>query len=214
MANTVEAETPAERRDRWQLLTANLQTNGLQDVPDNLLLAPLETTRTGVPLVAHYDKVNQVSKGRTTPKEFVLLVIAILSLNLVTADPEGMKFWLLDSGHWAAQLLLILAQFLLAVLVVAIVIWWFIKPLFSQTGPLSLSLDELNLSLPDGNRHPQWKGVYSASVDEDEKPHWLIRKRARVRVELNDGLVAWLHVPRDDCKPLADLMQALIVCHR
>ena len=142
----------------------------------------------------------------------MILLIAILSLNLVTADPEGMTLWLLDSGHLAAQLLIILAQFLLPVLVVVIVLRWFIKPLLSRKGPLSLGLDDLNLSLPDGNQHPQWKGVYSASVDE--KRHWLIRKRTCVLVELNDGLVARLHVPRDDCGPLADLMQALIVCHR
>jgi len=33
-------------------------------------------------------------------------------------------------------------------------------------------------------------------------------------VELNNGLVAGLYVPKDDCAPLAGLMQTLIRCHR
>gem|GEM_PF-3885819 len=107
---------------------------------------------------------------------------------------------------------MILAQLLLPALILVGFFWLWIRPMMSRKEHLSLSLEELSMSLPDGYQHTQWRDLYSVIIVQGR--HWLILKRPRVRVELNDGLVARLHIPNEDCRPLADLMRNLIVFHR
>lgn len=219
-------KTTKQRHERWGKLVEHLGAHGVKDVPDDLLLPAENTTRPGEPLVAYYNDVTQVSVGRMTAREWLTLILAIAAVFLVTEDQREQVIWVIDpeplaaqvtanGGAWqflALQILVLLAQLLLPFLILVGFFWLWIRPVMSRREHLSLSLEELSMSLPDGYQHTQWRDLYSVFVVQ--RRHWLILKRPSVRVELNDGLVARLLVPKEDCRPLAALMRTLIVCHQ
>ena len=127
-----------------------------------------------------------------------------------------------DWEVWAILALQILVNLVLFALFMLAASWFLIRRLKYYRGPLCLNLEELSMSLPDGHLHSQWRDLYSVTEGKKRLPRiilqrrrpWCIFQRVFVRVELNDGLVARLYVPKDDCQPLADLMRTLIRCHR
>ena len=143
----------------------------------------------------------------------------------VTSDREAGQFpaWQIpvtaDWKTWqllALQILVIVVQFGLFTL---LGLWILTRRLQSCRGSLCLSLEELSMSLPDGNLHVPWSDLRSAIDAQRNWPRIIFQRRrplrrTHVRVELNSGLVAGLYVPKDDCAPLAGLMQTLIRCHR
>ena len=78
---SIADESAAERHVRWGALRAHLRTEGVANIPPGLLRHPVPNTptRSGVPLIAYYADVKQVSLGRHSPKDLiaVLLVVAI-----------------------------------------------------------------------------------------------------------------------------------------
>ena len=209
-------ETPEERLDRWRKLRDHLHDKGLNEAPpEDLLLKPEPTTRPGVPLVGHYKKIGQESLGKKTYTEILNVVLAIFvgfqvfetlgRLFLDAQQPQGFTVWVVGIGSW--------------LLLVAAIYWVLLRPIKLSTGSLSLSLKELSLSLPDGNRHTQWGAVHSVSVHQrrrwfSRRWPWVGRKAPYVGVEFDDGVVAWLYVCADECEPLADLMTDFLLCAR
>ena len=77
-------------------------------------------------------------------------------------------------------------------------------------GPLALSCEDLNLTLPGRGLQAHWRDVYTAtSVQKPVLGQTRFFGRTYVQVELNDGLIAQLHVDKNDCAPLAKTMRAL-----
>ncbi len=232
----VDNEPPEQRRNRYRELTEHLgcKCKGLQDVPDCLLLALsgseiTSPVRPGIPLVAHYGKVTHKSLGKATARESLSLFIGIFAFLLLIMGATE-KIPLIDLNPWFQpvskevnqQLFKVMTApswttwhsgaLLVAIQLAAITIFWsplavgvliLTWPLKNRRGPLHLNLHELSISLPDGSRHSKWCDVHSATP-----------KKGHIHVELNDGVAAKLKVPKDDCQPLADLMQKLILYHR
>ena len=208
-------ETPEERLDRWQKLRDHLRDVGLSEAPPaDLLLKPEPTTRPDVPLVAHYDKVKQESFGTSR-----LAVVGIL-VRLAAFASAWVLAWLSNIEE---------RQYIpLWLAVLSIVFLWMIgeevirivKSLVTREDELCLTLEELSLSLPDGRRHARWTDVYTVSVTKRGKRFnrqrpWIRKREALcIRVELNDGMVARLHVDEIDRQPLADLMTDFVLCAR
>ena len=204
-------ESTKQRLDRWRELRDHLRDQGLdEDPPDDLLLDQEPTTRPDVRLVAYYDEITQVSLGKTTATG---LMGAVLAVFFGVWALTGMDQWLNDGQQP-------LIGGIVGILLAAAVAYWILRPIKFRKGRLCLTLEELSLSLPDGNWHTQWSAVYSVSVDQRRKwfsrrwPWVKVRKEPCVRMELDDGVVAWLHLCADECQPLADLMTDFLLCAR
>ena len=189
----------------------------MANIPPGLLRNPVPNTptRPGVPLIAYYADVKQVSLGQHTPKDLitVLLTVLVVFLSIVHHDDVT----IMDNQQWTGPTI-VLGVILLGV--VMLLVWTaMLQPIANAMtrakGPLGLSCEELNLTLPGQGLRTHWRDVYTATCVQ--KPVlWQKRFlcRAYVQVELNDGLSARLHVDKDDCAPLAKTMRALIVGHR
>ena len=95
-------ESTEQRLDRWQKLRDHLRDVGLsKDPPDGLLLEQEPTTRPDVPLVAYYDKVKQVSfgKSRLAVVGIIVRLAAFASVWVLGwfADIEGRP---IPCGRW------------------------------------------------------------------------------------------------------------------
>ena len=198
-------ETPEQRLARWRKLRDHLRHKGLDEAPpDNLLLKPEPTTRPNVGLVAHYTEIDQESLGNSTAAD--LATVALAAVAVVFSFTTGMQGSLV--------LFLVLGAVLMRR------ITRLLDLMVARKDSLNLTPEELSMSLPGRNRHTQWGAVYSTSVDQRRKrvsrrwPWVGVRKEPCVRVELDDGVVAWLYVCADECEPLADLMTDFLLCAR
>lgn len=207
-------ETTEQRLKRWRKLRGHLRDVGLdEDPPADLLLEPEPTTRPKVPLVAHYDEIKQESFG-TSRLAVVGVLVRLAAFASVWvlgwfADIEGQSIPL-----WSA--------------VLGVVLLWVFVEMVLRAGnamvvrkdELCLTLEELSLSLPDGRRHARWTDIYAVSVTKrgkwfNKQRPWVRKRKAPcVRVELNDGVVARLHMDEVDRQPLADLMTDFLLCAR
>ena len=199
-------ESTEQRLDRWRKLRNHLRDFGLSEgLPDDLLLEPEPTTRPNVRLVAHYDEIKQKSLGNSTVAEVVAVVLAAVAV-------------VFSFTAMGAQGSLVLSLVLLALLMRPI--RRLIDSTVASKGSLSLTPEELSMSLPGRNRHARWTDVYAVSVNQRGKRFsrqwpWVRRKKAPcVRVELDDGIVARLYLCAAECEPLADLMRDFVVHHR
>ena len=238
-------ETTEQRLDRWR----KLREHGLNEAPPaDLLLEPEPTTRPGVRLVAHYTETNQESLGNNTVATLITVVLAVvpvLSLAEVLDESvlwgtEALVRWMMEgflNDVWqrlsqtlpvgtinVALHVLVVVMYIL----VALPLWAVLKNLLrrliglmvARTGSLTLTPEELSLSLPDKNRHARWRDVYAPSVDHRRRwvrrrwPWLGRRKEPCVKVELDDGVVVWLYVCAAECEPMADLMRDFVVHHR
>ena len=210
-------ESPERRHKRWCELRGHLRAGGLNEKPDDTLLLDAErTTRPDVRLVAYFDEIKQESTGKKTSTEILTAVLAVvLGVRALT----GFDLWFDDTEQWVPGFgwwILTLAMLTFTYTVVGL----FLRKMKSREDSLCLTWEELNLSLPDGNRHVPWRDVYSA-IDVQERKRFgrckpYVRRKVNpcVRVELNDGVVARLYVDEEDCQPLADLMRDFVVHHR
>ena len=160
-------------------------------------------------LVAYYDEITQVSLGKTTATGLVGVVLAVF---FAAWALTGMDQWLNDAQQP-------LIRGLVGILLAAAAAYWMLRPIKFHRRRLCLTLEELSLSLPDGNWHTRWGAVYSATVDQRRKWFsrrwpWVGRREPCVRLELDDGVVAWLYLYTAECQPLADLMTDFLLCAR
>lgn len=202
-------ESTLTRHERWRDLRDHLQAKGVKKVPLKLLQEPELDTRPGMRLVAHYAEIKHVSLGKLTPCRWFAILLSITPLG---GAVYGVVNWpLLAQQSFTVQLIVggvVTGVGLLAFLWMARSI---LNGITTYKGPLRVTVAELSLSLPDRNRHVPWRDVYSVAHIPD-KFRW--KSQSRIRVELDDGVVATLHVPVDDCDPLVEVMRDLILCHR
>ena len=215
--SSIADESAAERHVRWGELRAHLRTEGVANIPTGLLRDPDPNalTRPGVPLIAYYDDVKQVSLGQHTPKDLINIALPVIVAGLALLHVDDVAGFGNQQWRWPTVVL-----FLILSGIVVLLGWEFaLRPLFNAMtttrGPLGLSYEELNLTLPGQGLQTHWRDVYTATCVQ--KPILGQKRflcRTYVQVELNDGLYARLHVDKDDCAPLAKTMRALIVGHR
>ena len=201
--HSTNQETTKQRHERWCKLQHCLCSAGVNNVPRELLRDPEPDTRPDVWLVAYYSKIKHQSLGKLTASNWLTIVLSVIA-SFWTISGIG-NMMILDQQQW---------WFLLVPLIVGLAAWRVLKMVETYEGPLSLSVEELSLSLPDRNRHTRWCDVFAVSHVQEKSLWTFWNNRSRVRVELNDGVVARLHVPEDDCDPLVELMQDLIIHHR
>ena len=192
---------------RQQQLLHHLCTGQLNDVPNELLLEPRSDTRPSVRLVSYYPMLQQMVVGNFSPIDVVKLVPSTF-LVLVALQVERLESWLLTAV--AASWLRDVVQLVLEPVVwfaVAAVVFLAIANLrgrWSWTrNLLTLDLNELRVAMPDRLRQVPWCGIYTASRGI---LGW-------VRVELEDGMVVLLRVPKADRDMLIDIMRGLIRLH-
>jgi hypothetical protein len=201
---------------RWSALRAHLRTEGVANIPLGLLRnsVPNTPTRPEVPLIAYYDDVKQVSLGRHSPKDLITVLLAVAVPILALAPAEGVP---IDFRQWSWQANVVVGLLLLGVvgLVLYVALRLLRDAMTRAKGPLGLSCEELNLTLPGRGLQTHWRDVYTATcVRKPVLGQTRFFCRTYVRVELNESLSARLHVDKDDCAPLAKTMRALIVAHR
>lgn len=211
-----DLETTAQRHQRWRDLRDHLRDVGVHGKPpDHLLIAPGPHTRPDVRLMAYYEEVKHESKGKKTTAEMVTTLLAVV---LGVRVLSGFDRWFDDTEQALTLGWLFLTLAMLAITYT--VIGWVLRGIRSRKASLSLTLEELSLSLPDGNRHAPWRDVYSVSAIQGRKrlsrrkPYVRGAVKPCIRVELNDGVVARLYVDEADRQPLADLMRDFVIHHR
>ena len=227
-------ESTEQRLTRWRKLRDHLHDKGLNEAPPaDLLLEPERTTRPNVGLVAYYDEVMQKSPGASrlagvgTLAAFAAFALAGFGLieNFPAEELSRFVNFVVQPFFkplpWLPPFIevVLFGLALLLAVVFANMVGRVFKRLVAREDRLCLTLEELSLSLPDGNRHTQWCAVYSASVDQERKWFsrqwpWVGRKAPCVQVELDDGLMAWLYPDAAECQPLADLMTDFVLCAR
>ena len=148
--SSIADESAAERHVRWGELRAHLRTEGVGNIPPGLLRDPVPNTptRPGVPLIAYYDEVKQVSLGRHSPKDLITVLLAVAVPILALAPSEGVP---IDFRQWSWQANVVVGLLLLGVVGLGLYVALrpFINAITTTRGPLSLSCEELNLTLPD-----------------------------------------------------------------
>ncbi len=203
-------EITKQRHDRWQRLRVHLRDFGLNEAPPaDDLLEPESTTRPNVRLVAYYDEIKQESRGKTTAIGHMGLVVALhmsfmaLFISLAQVD----QLYNNPSDEWFRNPLLVVT---IGSLLTLAAVSFMLRQSRVFQGSLCLTLKELSLSLPDGHRHARWTDVYAVLATKRIR----FRQAPCIRVELDDGVVAWLYVAEIDCKPLANLMRDFLLCAR
>lgn len=202
-------ETTLAKHERWLALRDHLRAQGTKQVPLKLLQEPEPATRPGMRLVVHYAELKHESWGKLTPRDWVVVSQPIILL--VLGAGYGVVNRQLIEQPLTVQLI---GGGVLLVLILLNFIWigWPIfRHIVTRKGPLYMSVEELSLSLPNRNQHVPWCNVHSVA-HLPNKFRWM--NHSHIRVELNDGVVATLHVPVDDCDPLVEVMRTLILCHR
>lgn len=227
-------ESTEQRLARWRKLRDHLRDKGLNEAPPaDRLLKPEPTTRPNVGLVAYYDEMVQKSPGASrlagvgTLAAFAAFALAGFGLIENFPAEELLRFVnffaqpFFEPLPWLPPLIevVLIGLALLLAVIFTNMVGRVSKRLVAREDRLCLTLEELSLSLPDGNRHTQWRAVYAASVDQERKWFsrqwpWVGRKEPCVQVELNDGMVAWLYPDAVECEPLADLMTDFVLCAR
>ena len=215
--SSITDETAADRHARWSDLRAHLRAEGVGNVPPHLLRDPDPNTltRPGVPLLAYYVNIKQVSLGRHTPRDLITVLLTVMVVVLSLAHSNDVAIFGNQQWTWPAIVLILIFFVIVVVLGWIVMLQPIVDALTKAKGPLGLSCEELKLTLPGRGLHPPWRDVYSATCVR--KPVlWQKRFLCRpyVCVELNDGMFTRLHVDKDDCEPLAETMRALIVSHR
>ena len=209
-------ESTEQRLARWRELRDHLRDVGLSEVPpDDLLLEPERTTRPDVPLVAYFKEIRQESLGKKTSTEILTAVLTVvLGIRVLT----GFDQWFDNTEQPVTLGWLILT---LAMLVFTYtVVGWVLRKTRARKDALSLTLEELSMSLPDGNLHTRWTNVYAVSVNEGRKWFsrqcpWIRRRQVPcIKVELDDGMVIRIYQCAAECELLADLMRDFVVHHR
>lgn len=219
-------ESTEQKLARWRKLRDHLHNKGLNEAPpDALLLEPEPTTRPDVRLVAYYDEVMQKSPGASR----LAGVGTLAGLGLINNVPVEELSRLVNVVvqlffgplPWLPpfiEIVLVGLALLLAGIFANMARRVF-KHLVAREDRLCLTLKELSLSLPDGRRHARWTDGYAVSVEQEIKWFsrqwpWVGRKEPCVRVELDDGMVAWLYPDAAECQLLADLMTDFLLCAR
>lgn len=157
---SIADESTAERHMRRGALRAHLRTEGVANIPPGLLRHPVPNTptRPGVPLIAYYGDVKQVSLGRHSPNVLLAVAIPILAF----APAEGVP---IDFRQWTWQANVVVGLLLLGV--VGLGLYIALRPLRDAMtrakGPLGLSCEELNLTLPGRGLQAHWRDVYTAT---------------------------------------------------
>ena len=212
-------EQPEEKHQRWCKLLKHLRKSGVNDVPHELLEVPEPKmeTRPNVRLVAYYREITQRSLGTLTPMNLLTITFQVLAFYwLINGAVDFAVDGTVEGRGWMANLLSALADLippLVGLIGSAISVWFVLRLMTRAQGPLRLNLKELSLWLPESVRHTPWCDVHSATVPKNR--WWCFREARRIRVELNDGVVASLWVvDAGDRDLLVDLMRELILCHR
>ena len=163
--SSIADESAAERHVRWSELRAHLRAEGAGNIPPGLLRNPVpnKPTRPEVPLIAYYDNVKQVSLGRLTPKDLIKIVlyltVAILALPHVADVADfGNQQW-----TWPDFVLDLILFGIVLLLVWELALRPLINAITTTRGPLGLSSEGLNLTLPDRDLHTRWRDVYTAT---------------------------------------------------
>lgn len=160
-------------------------------------------------LVAHYAELKHESWGKLTPRDWFSISQPIILL--VLGGGYGVVTWEFVQQSFTGQLLGGSVLLVLIVLNFILVGGTIFRHIVTRKGPLYMTVEELSLSLPNRNQHVPWCDVHSVA-HLPNKFRWM--NHSHIRVELNDGVVATLHVPVDDCDPLVEVMRTLILCHR
>ena len=215
--SSITDETAADRHAHWSDLRAHLRAEGAGNVPPHLLRDPDPdtSTRPDVPLIAYYTNVKQVSLGQHTPKDLITVLLTVLVAGLAFLHVDDVAGFGNQQWPWPTVVLVLIFFGIVVMLSWTVMLRPIVDAMTKAKGPLGLSCEELNLTLPDRGLHPHWRDVYSAACVR--KPIlWQTRFlcRSHVRVELNDGMSTRVHVDKNDCEPLAETMRALIVSHR
>ncbi len=161
---SIADESAAERHVRWGALRAHLRTEGVANIPPGLLRHPVPNTptRSGVPLIAYYADVKQVALGRHSPKDLIAVLLAVAIPILAFAPAEGVP---IDFRQWTWQANVVVGLLLLGV--VGLGLYIALRPLRDAMtrakGPLGLSCEELNLTLPGRGLQAHWRDVYTAT---------------------------------------------------
>ena len=200
--NAMTDSTSLCEPERRKKLLDCLRCGLLSDVPGTLLRDPQPGTRPHVKLVAHLPRLWQVFLRHVPMSEGIRLVVGapfgvgLLLLWTTTVAPR-----LRDLGPWGELVnfvawMVVGAGFYLLALN--------LRGRFACTWdtPL-LDLNELRCVSPDGPRHVPWREVYTVSLGV---MNW-------VRVELENGVVVLIRVPRADRDWLVDAMKELIRHH-
>ena len=194
-------------RQRLEKLLDHLREGSLAAVPCELLLEPQPHTRPCVRLVAHYPRLQQVFIGNFRLLA-VIKLIPVAALWIVVLGAASLESWLLlgIATPWLRE----------AVQLVLEPVAWFAAGIvsfpvalnllghFSWTwNHLILSLTELRHATPDTLQQVPWRAVYTASLGF----------MGCVRVELENGVVLLLRVPKADRDTLIEIMRELICRH-
>ncbi len=170
-----------------------------------------------MPLIAYYDDIKQVSLNQHTLKDFITVLLAVIGAFVArpVGDVAGLDNQQWPWLEWPLVIVLVLIGIGVGILLGQFVLGLIFNAMTTTRGTLGLSCEELNLTLPGRGLQTHWCDVYTAtSVRKPVLGQTRFFCRTYVRVELNNGLSARLHVDKDDCAPLAKTMRALIVGHR
>ena len=192
-------------QERLQKLLCHLRRGSLNDVSSDLLLEPRPGTRPSVMLVAHYPWLQQVLMGNFSLLEIIKLaaVTGLWAIALV----EGLQTWVLAhaSALWQRDVVQLFLDVVWGLTVVAtILVVLNLRGRFSWTcNHLTLGLNEMCHAAPDRLQQVPWHDVYTVSKGG---MGW-------VRVDLENGNVVFLRVPKADRATLIAIMQELVRHH-
>lgn len=203
----------SHERQRLEKLLHHLQTKSLADVPADLLLDPLQRTRPGVRLVAHYTGVRQVTVRRLFGLRDILRAAPVAALAIfiaVRSDLDKLAARLIPDfavprieGVAEAILSVVFVGF--AAMLLGLVAQFVLGRITWERDSLILDLNELSHQVSSGLKHTPWSDVYTAE-------HSLsLSNWSWVTLEHGDSLACRLR--GGNCDVLVQIMRELIRHH-
>lgn len=206
-----------DEKTRQQFLLSHLRLGSLAAIPPHLLLKPRYGTPPFMQLVAHYPKVWQTFSGRTSLFGAIAVLVLVgflmdrLGMFLNPSWIESVPTWvdsnlaselsylskaLISLGLILVYMVLVLGLFILFPL-------YLLGKLIFAKSTLSLDLNGLHHASADGQPYTPWQDVHG--VDPD-KLRW-------IRVQLKNGILLRLRVPKADRDWLVEAMRQLLRHH-
>lgn len=211
------ANPQLDEETRQQELLSHLRLGSLTDIPPRLLLKPRRGTRPFMQLVAHYPKVWQIFSGRTSLFQAVAVLALVgflmdrlgifLDLSWIGSVPTCVDSNLASNLSCLSRMLIKLG--LLIVYILLILVLFILFPLYLlgklifARNTLSLDLNGLHHASADGLPYTPWQDVHGVDLD---KLHW-------IRVQLKNGILLRLRVPKADRNRLVKTMRQLLRHH-
>lgn len=191
-----------QETERLKQLLAHLRRGtDLSEVPGNLLQEPRSGTRPGVQPVVHYTTVwQEVLQGRTPSELLAGGVPAVVILSGIGwTGWRGLQVFENNLADWQ----LTGYEFLFIVVLLTLVLYTY--ALLARTqDDLWLDLNEISFATPSHRHFIAWQYVYGVSAFE----------RSRLRVQIENGLVVALSVPKAHRDLLVDIMNELVSRYR